>query len=166
MQTFVPFSDLNKSAQVLDRQRLGKQRVETMQLVSAILGIKPDGTPKTNNSWSNHPAALMWKNSPLGLLVYQNAMIKEWKNRSYKDTCWVKTKTLFAYEDMLPESIEVDSLDFLTDEQINSIQMPQWLGNEEVHSSHRSALLFKAPEHYSQFNWTEKPEYNYIWPVG
>lgn len=166
MQTFIPFSDLDQSAQVLDRQRLGKQRVETMQLVSAILGIKPDGSPKTNKAWSNHPAALMWKENPLGLLVYQNAITKEWKSRGYKDTCWVKTKTLFAYLDMLPEDVDVNSTDFLSEEQINAIAMPKWIGDEKVHASHRAALLFKAPELYLRFGWNETPEYNYVWPIG
>jgi hypothetical protein len=30
--------------------------------------------------------------------------------------------------------------------------------------SHRAALLYKLPEHYSQFGWTEDPKVAYLWP--
>jgi len=33
MQTFVPYANFSESAKVLDRQRLGKQRVETLQVM-------------------------------------------------------------------------------------------------------------------------------------
>src|SRR5947208_1979490 len=36
MQTFLPYADFERSARVLDRKRLGKQRVETIQVVRAL----------------------------------------------------------------------------------------------------------------------------------
>lgn len=36
MQTFLPYPDFRQSAKVLDRARLGKQRVECLQLARAI----------------------------------------------------------------------------------------------------------------------------------
>lgn len=36
MQTFVPFPDFARSAAVLDDKRLGKQRVEVLQIVRAL----------------------------------------------------------------------------------------------------------------------------------
>ena len=53
MQTFLPFSDFDASAHALDVKRLGKQRVETIQIVRAL--TVPD------YGWRSHPAALMWK---------------------------------------------------------------------------------------------------------
>ncbi len=32
-------------------------------------------------------------------------------------------------------------------------------------SNHRAALLYKDPEYYSQFGWTEEPALEYHWPV-
>jgi len=43
--------------------------------------------------------------------------------------------------------------------------LPLWLGNEELHASHRSNLLRKAPLWYGQFGWTEPDDLPYIWPV-
>jgi hypothetical protein len=46
MQTFLPYNDFVKSARVLDYKRLGKQRVEGMQIINAITGInRKDGKP-------------------------------------------------------------------------------------------------------------------------
>ncbi len=39
MQTFIPEPDLYQSVRVLDRQRLGKQRVETLQIMNACVGL-------------------------------------------------------------------------------------------------------------------------------
>ena len=36
MQTFLPYEDFRASARVLDRQRLGKQRVEAKQILQAL----------------------------------------------------------------------------------------------------------------------------------
>ena len=53
MQTFTPFSDFEASMRVLDRKRLGKQRVEVIQIVRALT--------VPGYAWGSHPAALMWK---------------------------------------------------------------------------------------------------------
>ena len=39
MNTFLPHADFSKSAKILDKKRLGKQRVEVKQLVNEILGV-------------------------------------------------------------------------------------------------------------------------------
>ena len=36
MQTFLPYESFEESAKVLDYRRLGKQRVEGMQIINAI----------------------------------------------------------------------------------------------------------------------------------
>lgn len=37
MTTFLPYADFTETAKVLDRARLGKQRVETLQIVQSHL---------------------------------------------------------------------------------------------------------------------------------
>ncbi len=46
MQTFLPYADFERSAAVLDRQRLGKQRVETLQIFQALTGRRVVNTFK------------------------------------------------------------------------------------------------------------------------
>ena len=141
MQTFLPFSDFKKSAKVLDMKRLGKQRVETYQLMKALL-IPEYG-------WKNHPAAKMWKGHEYALLQYQKAIIAEWTSRGYRDTCMQKTEDIFFMYSST-----------------TTTEMPDWLGSDDVHSSHRSNLLKKKPEWYSQFEWHESPDLPYVWPVN
>jgi hypothetical protein len=42
---------------------------------------------------------------------------------------------------------------------------PDFIGKKEFHDSHKSKLLFKKPEHYSQFNWNVPSDLEYVWPV-
>lgn len=135
MQTFVPYADFQKSAKVLDYRRLGKQRVETLQLVRCNLEV--------SLGWKNHPAAKMWADNVNGLIAYGVAMCDAWLDLGYKDTCRDK---LLSYG-------EADTTD-----------LPFWWGDESVHSSHRSNLLRKDPSFYSQWGWTDDPEAPYVWP--
>ena len=68
MQTFLPLPNLRKSLKCLDNKRLGKQRVETFQLLCA-LGFGPalnerairTGKFDAPRGWVNHPAAKMYR---------------------------------------------------------------------------------------------------------
>jgi hypothetical protein len=59
VQTFLPYPDFARSAAVLDDRRLGKQRVETLQILRAL--TRPD------YGWRHHPAVLMWKGHEVSL---------------------------------------------------------------------------------------------------
>ena len=80
MQTFLPVADFAESAQMLDYKRLGKQRVEGMQLLNAM---QPDYPHK---GWLSHPAKIMWEGYENALKEYVNTMITQWKARGYNNT--------------------------------------------------------------------------------
>lgn len=75
MQTFLPYPDFKSSAKALDTKRLGKQRVECLQLLNALRG--------KSQGWTNHPAARMWRGYTMGLEHYMNVCIREWIHRGY-----------------------------------------------------------------------------------
>lgn len=75
MQTFLPHPDLFRSAAVLDDRRLGKQRVEAMQILKALRG--------ETKGWVNHPATRMWAGHEAALRIYLRACIKEWIRRGF-----------------------------------------------------------------------------------
>jgi hypothetical protein len=133
MQTFLPYPDFQESVRVLDYRRLGKQRVETFQVLNILL----DRTP--TKGWRNHPVTLMWTGYESALQLYQNYTIQEWINRGYKNT-------------MQLEIIELDLVVF-----------PHWFGLDEFHRSHRSNLLRKDYEYYSQY-FDEPSNLEYYWP--
>lgn len=79
MQTFLPFADYTDSARALDNRRLGKQRVECLQILKAL--------SDPNYGWQNHPAVKMWQGNFAALIGYGLAVCREWKARGFKDTC-------------------------------------------------------------------------------
>ena len=157
MQTFLPSTDYAEVASVLDRQRLNKQALEAWQLMLVNLKLDPEGNPREPKGWYNHPAALMWRGHEGALLEYIEAMTTEWVARGYKTTIFEKAQRTI-------ESALRLNLSF-------SFQKPRWmetLSVLDVTSSHRTALLSKNYEHYSQFGWAEDsgvaPEtYEYVW---
>ena len=77
MQTFMPYPEFKKSAKCLDFRRLGKQRVEAMQVHRIVSGKRTEG------GWINHPAVRMWWGYQDALAAYHNAMLYEWIYRGY-----------------------------------------------------------------------------------
>jgi hypothetical protein len=139
MQTFLPYESFVKSAESLDRQRLGKQRVEGLQILRTLSGVK-DG-------WRNHPAVHMWRGHEWSLANYTSIVCIEWIKRGYKDTCLSKVAV------MAQENRGVWGLGD-----------PTWLGVREFHLSHQSNLVRKLPEHYGAL-WPEvDPNLPYFWP--
>jgi len=74
MQTFLPAPNFACSAMVLDRQRLGKQRLECVQILNAI---------RNGGGWRNHPAVRMWRGHEAALQLYHDVMVREWERRGY-----------------------------------------------------------------------------------
>lgn len=135
MNTFLPYANFDESARCLDRLRLGKQRVEVVQLLGALTGL--------TRGWSNHPAARMWRGYEQALAWYGMCVCNEWLLRGYRDTCFAKC----------------------CEHYVHGSEMPSWLGDETFHASHRSNLLRKDAVHYSQFGWQEPPTLPYVWPA-
>lgn len=142
MQTFLPFPDFYASAECLDRLRLGKQRVEAMQILRTITDQSP--------AWRHHPAVAMWRGHPQALASYGYAICEVWRARGYFDTA------LDWFDAWLCEH----------GEPWHDGMLPPWLGSPAFHASHRSALLRKAPAHYGPLGWTEPPDLPYVWPVA
>lgn len=75
MQTFLPLNSFRDSAAVLDRARLGKQRVEAYQIRRTLAS--------ETSGWRNHPAVRMWQGYETALAFYQLVIMQEWENRGY-----------------------------------------------------------------------------------
>ncbi|HZT43706.1 MAG TPA: MSMEG_6728 family protein [Chthonomonadaceae bacterium] len=146
IQTFLPFPDFEESARVLDRQRLGKQRLEALHLLRCLRD--------PSLGWQNHPALRMWRGYEKALGTYAQAICAEWKRRGYRDTI---SETLFR---------EFGARPWVTSPRaLARKDLPPWLGREDFHASHRATLLWKNPDWYGQFGWKEAPVYGYAWPV-
>ena len=123
----------------MDNKRLGKQRVEVLQILNALTNPEAKG-------WRNHPCTNMWRGHELWLVRYGIVVCEEWRRRGFQDTVLDK---LAERGRALAESMA-----------------PGWLGDERLHASHRAKLLSKDSEFYGQFGWLEEPSSEAYWPVG
>lgn len=135
MQTFLPYPSFEESAKVLDRQRLGKQRIEAAQLLRGLTGT---------GGWTNHPASKMWTGHEGMLAVYGAIICREWVSRGYKDA------QLNLFEQWLIELPDTGS--------------PIWIGRKSFHLSHQSNLIRKLPDHYRKFFPNVPDNLPYEWP--
>jgi hypothetical protein len=149
MQTFLPYADFERTARVLDLKRLGKQRVECIQVLRGL--VRPD------YGWRHHPAVRMWKGHEEALGRYSFTICGVWVERGFGDTC--------------AATIGVD----LREAGVGAVRseqalhaahaMPEWLGDPAFHRSHQSALVRKNPEHYRSFFPDVPDDLEYVWPV-
>jgi len=145
MQTFLPVPKFTQAAAYLDRQRLGKQRIEAWQILQALAGLE--------DRWRHHPAVKMWEGAEITLCKYGIAICNEWKSRGYEDN--MRQRFLDFMEDSLRHNVLLPG---------RNDGLPWWLGIEGFHLSHRSNLLRKDPEHYRQY-WPDDPDtLEYTWP--
>ncbi|MDX1540998.1 MAG: pyrimidine dimer DNA glycosylase/endonuclease V [Geminicoccaceae bacterium] len=136
MQTFLPVPDIERSIGCLDHRRLGKQRVETLQIFNAF-DAERAGRPY---GWLRHPCIRMWRGYEPFLVLYFNAALAEWARRGFAGTLQPR-------------------------EPAGEPEPPFWWGDERLHRSHRSALLRKDPAHYGRFGWDDPVDLPYFWPV-
>jgi hypothetical protein len=150
VQTFLPFPDFEQTARALDTRRLGKQRVETLQIVRALT--------RPGYGWRHHPAVTMWRGYEEALGAYGAVICREWLRRGHADTCELKILDDLAAAGVAPVRTE--------QELRQAGKLPPWLGDEDLHRSHRSALIRKDPDFYRPRLGDVPPDLPYVWPGG
>jgi len=136
MNGFLPFPNLLKSSECLDWRRCGKQRVEYKQILQINLRVKKrdkECTPEFWYSipWENHPAVLMRRGFEEFTALSGIRVCQEWSERGYEDNLYD-----FFYDYLRP------FIPLMSDGW--SPRNPDWFGDERVHESHRSKLMFKG----------------------
>jgi hypothetical protein len=144
VQTFLPYAGFRKSAKALDPQRLGKQRVEALQILRAVT------TP--TYGWQHHPAVAMWRGHVEALTTYGVEVSREWVRRGHPDTCAAQIAA-FSAEILSQAELARRGL------------LPPWLGDEAFHRAHRSSLLRKDPAWYGPLFGDVPDDLPYVWPV-
>jgi len=141
MQTFLPFESYIESAKALDSKRLGKQRVEALQILQVLLG--------RTKGWRSHPAVKMWRGEELSLCEYGVHICLEWRRRGYKDS-------------MLPvfKSIRRNLQSGLV---MSYFRFKPWWLDDAFCEAHRSNLVRKDPEFYGK-KFNVSPDLPYVWP--
>lgn len=144
MQTFLPHGTYYASAQVLDMRRLGKQRVETKQILQCLLGEGSTG-------WGNHPIVRAWRGYEESLAVYGLYICGEWRDRKYQDSLfkWFQVKRLM---------IRAGGR--------HMTNHPAWTHHPEVNDAYRRILVWKEPEFYEEvFDLVQLKEPEFPWEL-
>lgn len=149
MQTFLPYADFRRSAEVLDHKRLGKQRVECLQVLR--------GLTVPTYGWRHHPAVKMWRGREEALGSYTFTMCQVWTDLGHADTVAATVRAELAALGVA----EVREQAALAE----AGALPRWLGDDELHLSHRSALVRKDPDHYRPIFGDVPDDLPYVWPV-
>ena len=146
MQTFLPFPDFEQTARVLDGRRLGKQRVEVLQICNAL--------HRERGGWVNHPVTRMWRGYEPALVTYGLAIVREWTAHGRADT---------VGEKLLPH---LHGEPVRTQKELAWLgMMPPWLGRDDLHRAYRSALVRKDHDHYRPLFPDVEDNLEYVWPV-
>lgn len=149
MQTFLPYADFEASARALDVKRLGKQRVETIQVVRALTW--------PGYGWANHPAVLMWQGFEEALGRYGFVCCEVWTGLGFGDTCAATIGADLAAVGIIAVRTQAELAE--------AGALPAWLGDAELHRSHQSALVRKDPEYYRPLFPEVPDDLEYVWPV-
>lgn len=134
MQTFLVSKSFQRSAQALDSKRLNKQVIEVAQILNAMY--------KENTGWRNHPITKMWRNYHVALAEYGMTMEKERLNRG-----------------MNPHKSTIVIKRYLKGKKY----YPSWINSRKLHLSHKSNLLRKDKEYYSNYFKNIPDNLPYIW---
>jgi len=134
---------MTQNAKNLDNRRLGKQRIEGLQIASCLL--------EKETRWKNHPAVKMWGGYE-GFLInyYLEEIFKEWELKGFKnDKC----------------ELWYEKLKFISNNQIVILILkPAWLTSEFI-EAHRSNLIRKDYDFYKSLFPNTIEGLSYIWPV-
>lgn len=149
MQTFLPYPDFAESAAVLDVKRLGKQRVEAIQVLRALT--------VPGYGWRRHPAATMWAGYEEALVRYGLDICDQWCRGGRADTCAATLAADLATTTGL--AIVRSQADLAA-----AGETPPWLGDADLHRSHQSALVRKDPERYRRYFPDVPDDLPYVWP--
>ncbi|MFB4320414.1 MSMEG_6728 family protein [Actinomadura sp. 21ATH] len=151
MQTFLPYEGFAATARVLDRRRLGKQRVEAVQV---LRGLTVPGY-----GWRRHPAVLMWRGYEEALVRYGLEICREWTDAGRRDTCAATLGTDLRAARGVERVRDQRELAEAGD-------LPPWLGDPALHLSHRSALVRKDPDFYGTLFPGVPADLPYVWPAS
>ena len=151
MQTFLPYPGFTATARVLDARRLGKQRVEALQV---LRGLTVPGY-----GWRRHPAVLMWKGYEEALVRYGLDVCEVWCAAGRRDTCAATLTAEFTRLTGRPAPRAQEELALAG-------ELPPWLGLPAFHRSHQSALVRKDPAYYGPLFPGVPDDLPYLWPAS
>ncbi len=183
VNTFLPFRDFVKVAKCLDRQRLGKQRLECKQIINLLEYID-----KCKYS-DEIKGELILDHKFRQTLFYKGQSPFETKAQYFDDSeknkgkkprkiAWINhpaIKMWVGYTLALKEYYNIMITEWIERGYKNTMQLyeikediiyPWWIDWEMLHYSHQASLNRKDPNYYHFEIPNEYTKYTYIWPCN
>jgi hypothetical protein len=190
MQTFLPYPDFKRSAEVLDNDRLRKQKIEATQILETISG--------RSKAWAAHPAIKMWVGFEEVLNYYRGVISEECEKRGFLggfaatlngeslrmphfiglNAFHVSHRSNLLRKgrvDAICKKIKNHHFDFTVEgyRSINTWLADNRYNQKNVLTSEETQKLEELmhgidvdyPNYYRQFGWTEPENYRYFWPI-
>lgn len=123
MEMYLPYPDFHESVRCLDDLRLKRQLEDAHNLLLVLLNV--------SNVGADDPIVDMWRGFVPAVGCYMNAVIIELKKRD------------------MPVDVPPFPVQAFGDE----IQIPDWVGDDVVHSQSRKRLVEVDPDWYGQLGW-------------
>lgn len=162
---FIIVPDIYLTAQILDQQRLGKQRVEAYQIINAL--EEYDSTGVITNGWKDHPALKSWIGYTNHLKVYFNIIVREWIRRGFQNNMQLYPIDETPYN-IVPCGFENGCITYDASK-FNIYSFPFWVSFYPFYMSHQASLCRKNPKYYKFMLRDElKPflNFGYLWPCN
>lgn len=183
MQTFLPYADYAQSAAALDQKRLGKQRVETLQIMQVLLGerlITSDKVSYFVKVLNEDEELVVVERTrriprPKALWEREKMTSKGWRNHPAVTMWRGHELELLKYQEAICNEWTSrgykDTCLEKTEELVRphrdrlSEGKPDWLGGDKFHLGHKSNLKRKNEEFYSELWPKIASDLPYEWPV-
>jgi len=194
MQTFLPYFDFKMSAKCLDNKRLVKQNLENRQILNTLCGFSSGWSKHPAVlQWKNNILALISYGLAINDEVVKRGFkdssspynkyleyAKE-NNLNYKLPDWTNNESITSsHRSRLICKGEIDSLCDAIKKHFKIKKIDDWckekfkLTKNALRYEHVALLqqicaennLSVKQNHYKQFNWTDNPAAEYVWPKG
>ena len=136
------------AARVLDAKRLGKQRVEAIQVLRALTGARirlaPSPCRRDVGGIRGGAGALRAR--------HLRGVVPTGQADTCATTCHDLTRTTGIGTPRTQAELAAAG------------ELPPWLGDDAFHRSHQSALVRKDPQHYRKFFADVPDDLEYVWP--
>lgn len=148
MITWLPYPNLRLSVHVLDSGTLGEQLANCFKILFVAARLR------RGDNYRFHVCTRMWRDHHIAVAVLADACLREMEDRGHPPIV-LSPRTA---EGLKKYNMPKDWLD-------EPMVLPDWLGHERLHASHRATLKDRMNQWYAQFGWDE-PAVSCLWWPG
>lgn len=157
MIVLVPSSDFREFTEWLSDAHLIASIESCEKVLATLRVLRTNSCGGFPSSMLSHPSVSAWSGFESALSVYCTMSVAELVHRGgamrvtpYSLTTFMRSPGWYKDQDLFADGRDAN--------------LPDWWGRDEIHLSHRRALMYWDPVHYRQFGWRVVPRLDIVWP--